>query len=174
VNPITLTYTGKYINVMNLQPEDIDIEDIAHALSMQCRYNGHVREFYSVAEHCFRLSLVVPDELAKVALMHDASEAYCGDLVLPIKRVLPQFGDIEDPIHLAIFERFGLNLGDLDHIAYHDRAISIDEMGQLMESVDPFLLTHYSALNIDINPMTPSDAKHAFLSRFYELFPNEA
>jgi len=83
-----LTYTGKRFDTLNPKPEDICIEDIAHALSMICRFGGHCRQFYSVAQHCLLVSCNLPVEAELWGLMHDAAEAYVGDVVTPIKRLL--------------------------------------------------------------------------------------
>jgi len=103
------TYTGKAFYPLDPRAEDIDPVDIGHGLSRQCRYNGHVRDYYSVAEHCVHLSYVVPKEYALWALLHDATEAYVGDVIRPMKRYLPQFTDIEDVVMVAIVNRFGLD-----------------------------------------------------------------
>lgn len=79
------TYSGKSFDLKNPRPEDISIYDIAHALSMQCRFNGHTLHFYSVAEHCVRMSHMVSKEAALYGLLHDAAEAYMGDIVRPLK-----------------------------------------------------------------------------------------
>lgn len=84
-----VTYTGKHIDLLDPKPEDIDIHDIAHSLSMQCRYNGHTPEFYSVAQHSLEVSYAVSAKPSALAgLMHDAHEAYAGDIVRPVKSFL--------------------------------------------------------------------------------------
>jgi 5'-deoxynucleotidase YfbR-like HD superfamily hydrolase len=89
-------------------PEDFNIEDIAHALSNICRYGGHTRVFYSVAQHCVLCSLHVEPECAREALFHDASEAFMGDMVRPLKDCVPEFKRIEERTEFAIATRFGL------------------------------------------------------------------
>lgn len=84
------TYTGRKVYPLDLRPEDIDIRDIAHALALECRYLNHSSVHYSVAQHSVLLSRWVPAEFALDALLHDAEEAYLGDLARPLK-VLPQF-----------------------------------------------------------------------------------
>jgi len=78
------TYTGKRFHYLDPQPEEIDIVDIAHALSLTCRFGGHCKEFYSVAEHSIRVAEIVPKEFQLLALLHDAGEAYTGDVQSPI------------------------------------------------------------------------------------------
>ena len=90
--------------------DQIDIRDIAAALSMQCRYNGHLQNYYSVAEHCCHAHDLAPSGqgLRLPALMHDAAEAYIGDIVRPLKRLLPAVKVIEARLEAAIARVFGL------------------------------------------------------------------
>lgn len=84
------TYSGLLVDPLHLSIQDIRLEDIAHALSNLCRFTGHVRTFYSVAEHSVWVSRLVPEWAAKYALIHDASEAYLQDIPSPLK-ALPAF-----------------------------------------------------------------------------------
>ncbi len=102
------TYTGKTIDVLNPKKEDIDIIDIAHSLSMICRWGGHTKQFYSVAQHSVLVSLLCPDNLQLEGLMHDATEAYIGDLVRPIKNEIEKYKEIEDNLAKVISEKFNL------------------------------------------------------------------
>lgn len=79
------TYTGKKFHYLYPAPKEIDIRDIAHSLSLTCRFNGHCKVFYSVAEHSIRVSQIVPARLKLAALLHDAAEAYITDIPRPIK-----------------------------------------------------------------------------------------
>lgn len=93
------TFTGKKVTPMSLEPEMVDIRDIAHSLSRQCRYNGHTAGFISVAAHSIevmKLTIERSPSLALEALLHDAAEAYLGDLVRPLKRH-PDF----QPVYMA-------------------------------------------------------------------------
>lgn len=105
------TYTGRTIRPLDPDPDDIVIEDIAHALSQLCRFTGHTRKFSSVAEHCVRVSWLVPRELALEALLHDASEAYLSDIARPVKKA-PGFAETylkyEAQLERAIATAFGL------------------------------------------------------------------
>ncbi len=102
------TQTGRYVDVRRPCAEDIDVRDIAHALSLQCRFNGHVREFYSVAEHCLRVADHLPKPLRVHGLLHDAAEAYLGDIVTPVKRRLFGFAGLENGMLRAIYVHLGV------------------------------------------------------------------
>ena len=91
---------------------DIRITDIAHSLAMRCRFNGHVKHFYSVAEHSVHVSHQVPAQYAMAALLHDAAEAYIGDMVSPLKNEMPQFRTIEHRIDAAVRRRFNVAIYD--------------------------------------------------------------
>jgi len=102
------TYTGKAFYPLDARAEDIVIEDIAHSLALQCRYNGHVDKHYSVAEHCVHLSHYVAPEDALWALLHDAPEAYIGDMVRPLKKHMPDFIAADDRLTAIIALKYGL------------------------------------------------------------------
>src|SRR3954454_351254 len=104
------TYSGRRFYPMNPRPSEIDPVDIAHALSLLCRYGGHVDRFYSVAEHCVLMSQAVAPENALAALLHDATEAYVCDVPRPLKRQLPGYAAIEAMVWLAIVARFDIAL----------------------------------------------------------------
>ncbi len=97
------------------RPEDVYFDDIASSLAKLCRFTGHTgndkyyEEFYSVAQHSVIVSQNVPPEMAMIGLLHDASEAYIGDISKPMKLVVgPRIAEIEDRVYAAIAERFGL------------------------------------------------------------------
>lgn len=102
------TYTGKMFFPYDLRDEDFCIEDIAGALSKLCRYGGHCKRFYSVAEHSVLVSRLVPPEHAFCGLMHDATEAYLVDMPRPIKVGFPQYKEMEAKLWSAIARRWGL------------------------------------------------------------------
>ena len=102
------TYTGKQFHPMDPTVDEIDICDIARGLSMIARFNGHTLFHYSVAQHSLLVSENVPNAVRLEALLHDASEAYLGDMVRPLKRSMPEYRAAEDRLERVIAERFGL------------------------------------------------------------------
>ena len=174
------TYTGKQIDVLNMTQDDISIEDIAHSLALQCRFNGHCKRFYSIAQHSVYAATIPLDaisaELRLFNLLHDAAEAYLGDLIRPIKIVVPQFQELEDVISRLVYLKFC------------GRTPTYDEH-QWIKEVDSRLLTteartlmftggfgsNWIAQDMDIPfslaiiPWPPEAAERVFLSVFGEL-----
>lgn len=111
------THTGKSLDLLDPRPSQICIEDVAHALGRICRYTGHSHHFYSVAEHSVLCSQVVSGgrsvrdglALAKQALLHDATEAYVNDLAAPLKRLCPDYKEIEWRVWYAVAAHFRLS-----------------------------------------------------------------
>lgn len=120
------TYSGISIDLLNPQPENIAIEDIAHALALTCRWKGHLKCFYSVAEHSIRASFLAQPQHRLWALLHDASEAYLCDIPRPVKHLAIMHGyrEAEARMQAAICERFGLP----------------EEMPAAVHNIDGFLL----------------------------------
>lgn len=104
-----LTYTGRRFDLLAPRAELVSTLDIAHALSQVARFNGHTRHHYSVAQHSLLVASIVPPGLQLTALLHDATEAYVGDMVRPLKALLPDYSEIEHGIWLAICDRFNLD-----------------------------------------------------------------
>lgn len=102
------TVSGRAFWPLEPDPDHMCIEDIAHGLSLLCRFNGQTSEFYSVAEHSWLLSQVVPPEYALEALMHDGPEAYLPDICSPIKPFIVGFYEIEDRIIEAMAQKYDL------------------------------------------------------------------
>lgn len=166
------TYTGKKFYPTAPIVEDIDIEDIAHSLSMQCRYNGHVREFYSVAEHCILMSYAVPAEFALEALLHDATEAYVGDMVRPLKIQMPEFQEAERVIAEAIAARFGTPSSSAmsPEVKDADNRILLDEKAALMgRAPGAWAVDGLEPLRVYIKKWQPREARYKYILRFAEL-----
>lgn len=168
------TFTGRKFYPLAPRPEDIVIEDIAHALSMSCRYNGHVRRFYSVAEHCYLVSSyvqhVAPDnyEQQLLALLHDAAEAYLADVPSPVKPQLVGYRAAEERCEQAIATAFGLpSLAKTPLIHDIDTRIRIDEVKELMShDVDRWTSRLGEPLGVYVAGVPPGHAKQWFLMKF--------
>jgi uncharacterized protein len=116
------TVSGIYMNVFEPTVEMVCIKDIAHALSNQCRFGGHLPCFYSVAQHSLNCSYLIEDKRLKLeALLHDASEAYLLDIPSPIKKGLSNYKEIEEGLMKVIFEKFGLTY------PIHEKVKRVDE-----------------------------------------------
>jgi hypothetical protein len=168
------TVSGKAFWPIDPRPEELDIGDIAHALSMMCRYGGHCSRFYSVAEHSVLMaSYALPnygDEIAKIALMHDATEAYLTDVIRPIKAHLSNYKEIEERLWLCIAERFGLPKVIPDVVHHLDNAILRDEMNAL--HMPPPMECNIPAVGLgtQIAGWEPSLAKWAFMGMYQRLW----
>src|SRR5665647_459628 len=170
------TFTGKKFYPMAPRAEDICIEDIAHSLGLQCRYNGHVREFYSVAEHCVHMSCFVSPKNALWALLHDATEAYVGDMIRPLKKFMPDYVKAEDEVMLVIAQKYGL-AGELairadmpDDVRDADNRILLTERNALMVKTDhKWAVDDLEPLPVIIQGWSPLRAELMYLERFKEL-----
>jgi 5'-nucleotidase len=163
------TFTGKVFHPLEPQTQEIEIADIAHALSMQCRFNGHCLVFYSVAEHCLRVSKELPDQLALWGLLHDAAEAYLSDLPRPVKRQIPVFGQIEDRLLKVIIEYFGLSWPMPEEVARFDTILLATEARDLMLAPPKSWELDVEPLSTKVEPLTARQAELAYLARFEEL-----
>ena len=165
------TYTGKQFFPIEPHPEEVDINDIAHALSMMCRFAGHVDRFYSVAQHSVLLSRYAPDEFKLWALLHDATEAYLVDVPRPVKPYLTNYVEIETNLMSVIATKFNLGSAIIPpEVKAIDVRILLDEQSQLMKpQVVPWVEIPGGPLNIRINHWGPERAKEEFLDDFHKL-----
>ena len=102
-----ITFSNKYVNLINPTPEMFNIKDIAHSLSLQCRWTGHVKIPYSIAQHSLWVCNKLEDKNKLSGLMHDASEAYISDISRIVKEYLPRYKEIEDNLMKVIANKFG-------------------------------------------------------------------
>lgn len=164
------TFTGKQFYPTAPSAEDIEIRDIAHALSMICRFGGHTKRFYSVAEHCVFVSRCVAPEIALWGLLHDAAEAYVGDMVRPLKYQLPDYMEAEDRIIACLVDRFRLDL-ESDFIPAGvkeaDNRILLDERAAFL-SAPPVAWEQegLQPLGVRLQGWDPHTAELEFLDRF--------
>jgi hypothetical protein len=171
------TFSGRKFWPLDPRPNEIAIEDVAHALSNVCRYGAHTRRFYSVAEHAVIVSLHVPPHCAREGLLHDTAEAYVGDMVRPLKHQpeMAEYRRAEEHIELAVRERFGLSTDRAVWAAVKeiDDRIVLDEVAALMHTPS-FYLDRYAGIRpigTTIAGLPPAQAEHVFVTRFLELFP---
>jgi len=166
------TYTGKQFWPLDPRAEDIDLKDISHGLANLCRFNGHCKSFYSVAQHSVLVSKMVSQEQKLAALFHDASESYTGDLIGPLKRSLPpEFKQIELRIEGLIYQTLGITNVNHDEIKLADRRALVTEMRDVMGrppakwNEDGLFEPHPEK----IIPLMPNEAEQAFLERYEKL-----
>jgi uncharacterized protein len=173
-----LTASGRYVDPLDLRPEDVCIEDIAHALSNQCRFTGHTRVFYSVAEHSVRVARAVLDtghpwQSVAWALLHDAPEAYLVDLPRPLKHddeIGAPFRRAEARAMATIAETFGLPGEEPAAVKHYDLTLLATERRDLMPpGGDWSVLDAYPPLRETIVPLTPAEARDEFLETFFSF-----
>lgn len=171
------TLSGKKFDYVNATVDDIEIEDIATALSHICRFAGHLPEFYSVAQHSVLCSQLVEPEFAFEALMHDAAEAYCQDIPAPLKALLPDYRRIEAFVDELIRFKFNLPLTQSAVVKYADLTMLATERRDL--DIDdgtpwPILEGIPTSDIIQIVPLRPGQAYGLFMTRFNELMEQRA
>ena len=164
-----LTRSGLYFDFLDPQPDQISVEDIAHALSQICRFGGHSQRFYSVAQHCVLVSRIVPPEHAFAGLMHDAAEAYVGDIPSPLKQLLPDFKVIEARVEAAVAAKFGLSTPWSEEVKRADLIALSTEQRDVRKNRDPRGLDAFPPLATLISPVSPVSARALFLQRFQAL-----
>ena len=173
------TFSGRMVEPLRPNSDDIALEDIARSLSMQCRFNGHCARFYSVAEHSVNtaevaLRLTDGDSMAALfALLHDASEAYLCDLPRPIKSAFPNYLEWEKRLSDMIFAKFAGSLPDAETAEVVRRADDImlaTEAAELTSSraadwgIAELKVDYIGSLGI-----SPPEAEKMFLDRFREI-----
>ena len=175
------TFSGTIFNLIDPRPEMIVLDDIAHHLSMVCRWAGATKEFFSVAQHSVLVSKIVPDHLQRWALLHDAAEAYIGDITRPLKAMLSDVGVIERRIMHEIAQAFELGWPEPADLAQYDDQIQKleavlfirhdgrfhDRSGDVCDLAD--LRPEQHIPSFYLTPCSPIDAKAMFLARYRQL-----
>lgn len=168
-------FSGEQFDPLCADVDSIHIEDIAHALSLACRFGGHCRKFYSVAQHSVLCALHVPLKFKFEALMHDATEAYIGDMVKPLKVQMPEFNRVEARLWKVIADKYGLP----DKLSKQVQAVDARALGaerrDLMDN-----RFHHRWRSLDgvrpwkdkIVPWTPEASEGRFLRLFNFLYPH--
>jgi len=165
------TFSGVEFYIQDPRPEDINIIDIAHALSHICRYNGHCSFHYSVAQHSALVARLVPNHLKLAALLHDAHEAYTGDIVSPLKPAFKEIiKDLEYKLNLAIAARWAFDPSLLTHpeVRKADLVVRATEHRDIIAAPDPkdWGLPYPASAEISITPMPIQAAHDMFMKEF--------
>jgi hypothetical protein len=167
------TFSGGKFHILDPRPEEILITDIGHSLSMMCRWTGHVRRFYSVAEHSVHASHLVPETDALWAILHDASEAYIADMNRPLKHYTgagPAYRKVEEIVMNAICKKFDLPLTQPASVTEADNALLYAEKEQLMPPVTwDIKYGSEVAADVQLKCWNSDVAQVEFLHRFFEL-----
>lgn len=171
MRPDILTSVGRYFNFIELDRNEFGIEEIAHALSNLCRYTGHVYEFYSVAQHSVYVSHLVPPQHALAGLLHDAAEAFVGDVAAPLKALLPEYKALEKRVEAVVLARFGLPAVLPPEVKHADMRMLATERRDLMPATPEGWTTidGITPLAFQVTPVRPELARVLFLKRFEEL-----
>ena len=154
----------------------IDLRDIAASLSKLCRFTGHSTRFYSVAEHSYRASFLCPPAFAFETLLHDASEAYLGDMSTPLKVLCPDYRELETDVARCIARRFRLPFPHSPEVKAADSRILATEVRLLFDKVDPgwepWLTGHKPVDGMTRSGIgwNPQKAEHTFYERAKSLW----
>jgi hypothetical protein len=172
------TSAGKPYWPLSPRNGDVDIEVVAHALSNICRFGGHTRRFYSVAEHSWHCSFIGPDDEALERLLHDAAEAYVGDIIRPLKysdTIRAPYAAVEALNERVVAERFGLRYPWPASVKRADEAVVTAEMDQLFDAVDKGTM-HDASVTADIKVRcwSPDEAYSHFMGRYVDLTARRA
>jgi 5'-deoxynucleotidase YfbR-like HD superfamily hydrolase len=173
-----MTISGRKFYPLAPNPDDVNIDDIAHALANVCRWGGHVKTFYSVAQHSVFVSMTCHPDNALIGLFHDAAEAYLGDIIRPIK-YLPSVYEVYAPIETLVTHAIAMHLGipsleKTKDVEAADQICLAEEFLSLRDPHGSNLVNEVKAKYPEISLATvtswdPPYAKQQFLNRFYEL-----
>lgn len=167
MNPTILTSTGLYFDLRSPEHSEFRLIDIAHALAHTCRFAGHCSTFYSVAQHSVHVSELVPHEHKWSALLHDAAEAYIGDVSAPLKSLLPDYRKIERNIEAHLFADLGVQIPMPACVKRADLVMLATEQRDLMPWHDDEwpIIKNIAPRAKPIEPWPPELARTEFIRR---------
>lgn len=172
------TASGIQINLHNPTEDSLKIWDIAGALSLLCRFGGHVQRFYSVAQHSVLVAALAPADLKREALMHDAAEAYLGDVIKPLKHLIGEpYTLLEDRFETVLAQRFGLDRHALKAVKEYDlMALELEHEALQLRRPISLVATMQRHGLIDEHQRIwwePMVANIKFLDAFTDYFPEQ-
>jgi hypothetical protein len=162
------TFSGAEVDLLDPDPESLQLVDIAHHLSKLDRYNGAGAYSYSVGQHSLLVAEVLPPGLKLWGLLHDATEAYLGDVVAPLKALMRDYREIENNLMKRIARRFGLSMPRSSEVKAADKAVMVSEMRQVMNWPDLADAQQFDAAPVRIWQRPWHDVRDEFLKRFRE------
>jgi 5'-deoxynucleotidase YfbR-like HD superfamily hydrolase len=167
------TYSGKQVHLPHPDPESIDINDIARALSHAARFAGHTSEHWSVAQHSMACAILVPARHKLQALMHDATEAYLCDMPTPFKQMMPQYQELEHNLWLAIAQKFNLDPVLHSTVKEADRIMLMTERDVLRSNGEDWGENYENTIRVpqvmdEVRAAHPKWTMDRFLSDFYQ------
>lgn len=169
------TYTGQQFDPYKPDPDKINIKDIAHALSNLCRFNGHCKKFYSIAQHSILVSSYCSGENRLWGLLHDASEAYISDICSPIKHTIRGYTELEAGIMDVICKKYNLPVKMPKEVKENDILLLVLEKQTLFDIDLNWNLPKAVKDDFDtIIPWSPDIAEKCFLDAFYLLMENKS
>ena len=170
VGPKIMLRSGAWFDFLVPSSCEFTIEDIAHGLANICRYSGQCTRFYSVAEHSVLVSQVVKGYELE-ALLHDAAEAFLGDITRPLKQLLPEYKRIEAEVEAAIFERFGLRVPLSPAIKHADLRVLAAEQLQIMPpgTADWAAEMGVQPAPVVVKHLEPVEAERRFLAAYHNF-----
>lgn len=171
------TFTGRAFDIVAPASRDISIRDIAHSLSLQCRFGGHCQRFYSLAEHCLFLSRLVDPPLALCALLHEAAHAYVQEVIVPLRPLLAGYRELVDGIWAVVAKRFRLpavipapvRLADQRLMATEIEYLLLPTPRRWLAGAGPYSLEELGVRHARQLGLLPREARQCFLERFAEL-----
>tara|TARA_Y100000310_G_C20700591_1_gene829508 strand:- start:2114 stop:2668 length:555 start_codon:yes stop_codon:yes gene_type:complete len=170
-------FSGRQFYPLEPRVEDVDIKDIAHALAMKCRFNGHCLKFYSIAEHSVRVANLLEEDgyIAPIplwGLIHDAGEAYLADVPRPIKKGIPFFNELETKVLNVIVEALGidrLELKDVKILKNADNVLLATEKRDLMGEPPAKWMALPHPLACPICPLSPELSEIVFMEKWEDF-----
>jgi hypothetical protein len=168
--PSIMLASGTWFDLLDPWHSEFTIEDIAQGLANICRYAGQCRSFYSVAEHSLHVCDTT-DVFKLEALLHDAAEAFLGDITRPLKQLLPEYKVIESNVEAAIFSRFGLDRASMTNVKLADLRVLAAEQSQLMPNGTDYWAAQSNICPAPVNVqfLSPQEAREQFLAKFNAL-----